>query len=182
MENVCVFFSYCISKHISGITGKESEMHKSKSPPVNLDKYLEGREHHYISYECGARKYGMSYWTFVRLCQELGANILIRKMVLVDMDIVDKYIEENCGDGLEKGENRMPKTRKPVENIDELIKEGKKKYVRLAEGAELYSVGIHTLEAWARDAKARRKVKGVVLINTEKIDAFLETFEDEEDY
>lgn len=51
----------------------------------------------------------------------------------------------------------------------------------MAEGAELYSVGIHTFEAWARDAKARRKVKGVVLVNTEKIDAFLETFE-EEDY
>ncbi|WP_330621478.1 DUF6462 family protein [Butyrivibrio sp.] len=157
-------------------------MHRTKSPPVNLDKYLEGKEHHYCSYEAGARKYGMAYWTFVRLCQEIGANIPLRKTALVDMDIVDKYIEENCGMESEKGEGEdMPRARKPVENLEELIREGKKKYVRMAEGAELYSVGIHTFEIWARDAKARRKVKGVVLVNTEKIDAFLETFE-EEDY
>ena len=176
------FSFFFISKYISGITGKEPEMHRTKSPPVNLDKYLEGKEHHYCRYEAGARKYGMAYWTFVRLCQEIGANIPLRKTALVDMDIVDKYIEENCGMESEKGEGEdMPRARKPVENLEELIREGKKKYVRMAEGAELYSVGIHTFEIWARDAKARRKVKGVVLVNTEKIDAFLETFE-EEDY
>lgn len=156
-------------------------MHRTKSPPVNLDKYLEGREHHYTSYEDGARKFGMAYWTFVRLCQEIGANIPLRKTSLVDMDVVEKYIEEQCREEPEKGDGEMPRGRKPVENLEDLIREGKKKYVRMAEGAELYSVGIHTFEAWARDAKARRKVKGVVLVNTEKIDAFLETFE-EEDY
>ena len=60
-------------------------MHRTKSPPVNLDKYLEGREHHYTSYEDGARKFGMAYWTFVRLCQEIGANIPLRKTSLVDI-------------------------------------------------------------------------------------------------
>lgn len=158
-------------------------MYNSKSPPVNLDKYLEGKKHHYISYEAGARKYGMAYWSFVRLCQEIGANIPLRKTSIVDMDIVEKYIESNCQLDMPRedmeGEEIMPKSRKPVENLQELVKEGKKKYVRLAEGAELYSVGIHTFEDWARDANARRKVKGVVLVNTEKIDAFLETFEEE---
>nr|WP_026496712.1 DUF6462 family protein [uncultured Butyrivibrio sp.] len=68
--------------------------------------------------------------------------------------------------------------RKLVDNIEELVKEGKKKYVRYAEGAELYSMGLHTFEQLAKDAKATRKVKGVVLCNTEKIDAFIESFEE----
>lgn len=155
-------------------------MHNSKSPPVNLDKYLEGREHHFTSYEDGARKYGMAYWSFVRLCQDIGANIPLRKKSIVDLDVVEKYIEEQCQMDSEEGENAdMPKSRKQVENLEELVKEGKKKYVRLAEGAELYSVGKHTFEQWSIDARARRKVKGVVLVNTEKIDEFLETFEEE---
>ena len=57
-------------------------------------------------------------------------------------------------------------------------KEGKKKYVRYAEGAELYSRGLHTFESLAKEAKATRKVKGVVLCNTEKIDAFIESFDE----
>ena len=156
-------------------------MRNSKSPPINLDEYLEGKEHHYISYESGARKYGMPYWSFVKMCQEIGANIPLRKTSIVDMDIVDRYIEENCQLDNEEGEKtEMPKSRKKVEDIENLVKDGKKKYVRIDEGAQLYSVGKHTFEKWALDAKARRKIKGVVLINTEKIDAFLEAFEEEE--
>ena len=37
----------------------------------------------------------------------------------------------------------MPKKRKKIDNIDELVNSSKKKYVRIAEGAELYSVGKH---------------------------------------
>jgi len=155
-------------------------MQKSKSPPINLDKYLQGKEHRYISYEDGARMYGMPYWGFVRLCQEIGANIPIRKTSIVDLDVVDKYIEKQCCIDEKKGDAQMPRERKQVENIEELVKEGKKKYVRIAEGAELYSVGKHTFEQWAIDAHARRKVKGVVMVNTEKIDEFIETFT--EDY
>ncbi|MCR5776135.1 MAG: hypothetical protein K6G84_01810 [Lachnospiraceae bacterium] len=154
-------------------------MRKSKSPPVNLDKYLSGREHRYISYEDGARMYGMPYWGFVRLCQEIGANIPLRKTSIVDLNIVDKYIDEQCCMDEKKGDSQMPRARKKVENIEEQVKEGKKKYVRIAEGAELYSVGKHTFEQWAIDAHARRKVKGVVMVNTEKIDEFLETFTEE---
>ncbi|WP_207640490.1 DUF6462 family protein [Butyrivibrio sp. AE3003] len=61
-----------------------------------------------------------------------------------------------------------------------MVNSGKKKYVRIAEGAELYSVGKHTFESWVEEAKAARRIKGVVLVNTDKIDAFIESFE--EDY
>ena len=38
--------------------------------------------------------------------------------------------------------------------VEEIVKEGKKKYVRYAEGAELYSMGRHTFEALAKEAQA----------------------------
>ncbi len=39
-------------------------------------------------------------------------------------------------------------------------------------------MGLHTFESLAKEAKATRKVKGVVLCNTEKIDAFIESFDE----
>ncbi|MBQ9301678.1 MAG: hypothetical protein IJ208_00905 [Butyrivibrio sp.] len=55
-----------------------------------------------------------------------------------------------------------------------------KKYVRLDEAAELYSVSEKTIEKWAADSKARLKVGGVVLYNTQKIDMFIENIGQEE--
>lgn len=150
-------------------------MKRSKPPPVNLDKYLEGRSRNYVTYEDGARMYGMTYWGFVRLCQEIGANIPLRKTSIVDTEIVEAYIEEHTLENEEEKE-KTEMARRKIEDLEDLVKLGKKKYVRIAEGAELYSVGIHTFEAWAKDAGAARKVKGVVLVNTEKIDKFIESF------
>ena len=53
--------------------------------------------------------------------------------------------------------------------------------MRYAEGAELYSMGLHSFQSLAKDAGATRKIKGIVLVNTEKVDEFIESFE-EEDY
>ena len=161
-------------------------MPKVKSPPVNLDQYLEGREHKYVSYEEGARMCGLPYWGFVKMAKEAEATWALRKTSMVDMNVVEKYIEENCVFEIketksEKKEGSDMKSRKRMEiqTMEELVGQGKKKYVRYAEGAELYSVGKHTFEKWAKDANAIRKVNGVVLVNTEKIDAFIEGFEEE---
>ncbi|WP_294241194.1 DUF6462 family protein [Pseudobutyrivibrio sp.] len=70
-------------------------MNRGKSPPINLDKYLVGKEHRYCTYNEGARLYCMNYWSFVTFCKEAGANFKLRKTALVDLNIVDKYIEEN---------------------------------------------------------------------------------------
>ena len=148
-------------------------MNRSKSPPVNLEKYLEGKRHRYCTYAQGARRYSMAYWSFVTIAKQAGANIKLRKTALVDLDVLDDYIERECN---EEREDEEMGRRKFVDNIDELVKEGKKKYVRYAEGAELYSMGLHTFQSLAKEAKATRKVKGVVLCNTEKIDAFIESF------
>ncbi|WP_242830348.1 DUF6462 family protein [Butyrivibrio sp. AE3009] len=152
-------------------------MNQANPPPIDLEKYLAGKKHRYCTYQNGARLYSMAYWSFVVMCKEAGANISLRKTALVDLDVLDKYIEENCNEDYESEDMDMTRRRK-IENLEEIVKEGKKKYVRYAEGAELYSMGRHTFEALAKEAQATRKVKGVVLCNTEKIDAFIESFKE----
>jgi len=38
----------------------------------------------------------MNYYSFVNLAKAAGANIQIKKKVIVDLDILEKYIEEQC--------------------------------------------------------------------------------------
>ena len=73
----------------------------------------------------------------------------------------------------------MAYARKEVPNMDHLLTGGKKKFVRYEEGAKLYSMGLHTFQQLAKDAKAVYHVKRVVLVNTELIDEYLESFRDE---
>lgn len=72
----------------------------------------------------------------------------------------------------------MPKSRiemKP-EVLKDLVRSGQKKFVRYEEGAALYSVGLHTFQEMAKEAGAVYHIKRVVLVNTEKIDQYLEHF------
>ena len=75
----------------------------------------------------------------------------------------------------------MPRERKKCtkEELEHLVGSGAKKYVRYEEGAKLYSMGLHTFQELAKDAKAVYHVKRVVLVNTELIDEYLENFRDE---
>ena len=57
----------------------------------------------------------------------------------------------------------------------------RKKFVRYAEGAELYSMGLTKFQELAKDAKACYKVNQLVLVNLEIIDKYLETFHIVED-
>ena len=41
----------------------------------------------------------MSYYTFINLAKEAGANLKIKKNVVVDLDILEKFIKENCVGG-----------------------------------------------------------------------------------
>ena len=51
-----------------------------------------------------------------------------------------------------------------------------KKFVRYGEGAQLYSMSLSTFEKLAKEAKAIYKYNKLVLVNTEKIDEYLELF------
>ena len=63
---------------------------------------------------------------------------------------------------------------------DQVRKRGKK-FVSYREGADLYSLGLHTFEKLAKDANAIYRVKGRVLINIEIIDEYMETFHEFDD-
>lgn len=84
---------------------EERERRRQLYRGPDLDKYASEKKKNYISYAEGARRYSMNYYTFVTLCKRSKANIRIRKSVVVDTDILDAYIEENCkgeGDGTDE--------------------------------------------------------------------------------
>ena len=66
----------------------------------------------------------------------------------------------------------MPKVRKEIPELERLVQTGRKKFVRYEEGAQLYSMGLHTFQQLAKDAKAVYHLKRVVLINTEILDEY----------
>ena len=67
---------------------------KKKRVP-DLEKYLEGKGRRFVNYAQGAKLYQLSYWSFVRVAKEAESNYPIRKTCIVDLDILDKYLEEH---------------------------------------------------------------------------------------
>ena len=63
--------------------------------PPDLEAYItEQKRHHYVTYGVGARAYSLNYWTFVRLAKEAGATWALRKTAVVDLKILDAYMDE----------------------------------------------------------------------------------------
>ena len=62
----------------------------------------------------------------------------------------------------------MPKVRKEIPELEKLVQVGRKKFVRYEEGVQLYTLGLHTFQELAKDAKAVYQVKRVVLVNSTK--------------
>lgn len=75
--------------------------------------------------------------------------------------------------------NTLPKNKgkKPLDND---VKITDKKYVRYKDGAERYSMGLHTFQELAKEANAIYRVRKIVLVNTEIFEEFLETFKEEQ--
>ena len=72
----------------------------------------------------------------------------------------------------------MPKPRKEIdkERMEKLMVGHRKTFVRYNEGAAIYSMGINTFKELAKEAGAIYRIKGIVLVNTERIDQYLENF------
>ena len=62
-----------------------------------------------------------------------------------------------------------------------VTKEQKKKFVRYAEGAEMYSMSLRKFQELAKEAGAIHKVGKMVLISCEILDNYLTTFRIEKD-
>ena len=153
-------------------------MKKRKTP--DLEKYLEGKKRRFVNYTQGAKIYKMSYWPFVRLAKKAEANYPIRKTAIVDLNILDDFLEGNPEVVSELKKSVMGNNRSKVPDLEKLVKGGRKKFVRYEEGAMLYSMGVHTFQQLAKDARAVYHVKRIVLVNLDLIDEYLEAFRDEE--
>ncbi len=70
----------------------------------------------------------------------------------------------------------MAHKRSEVLELEKMLQYGRKKFVRYDEGAKIYSMGLHSFQNLAKDAGAVYKIKGVVLVNTQAVDEYLETF------
>ena len=65
------------------------------------------------------------------------------------------------------------------EQLLEKIKDKKKKWVRVEEGAMLYSLGVNTFKELAKEANAIYHIKKIVLVNTDVLDEYMELYRDE---
>lgn len=68
-----------------------------EGPPnlPDLEKYLEGRARKFVNYKEGAEIYGIPYYSFVRLAKEAGANYTLRKSAVIDIDVIEAYLDEH---------------------------------------------------------------------------------------
>ncbi len=72
----------------------------------------------------------------------------------------------------------MAYKRSEYENMENLLTNGKKKFVKYEEGAAMYSMGKHSFMDLAKEAKAIYRIKRIVLVNTDIIEEYLENFRD----
>ena len=159
---------------------QERETKKSPRAP-DWDKYLNDENYHdFVTYAKGAKMYSLNYWTFVRLAKEAGASWPLRKTAVVDLLVLDEYMENNKREADQAGKGILMASRKNIYDMNEAVRKGKK-FMRIDEAKDFFSVGKHTVEKWAKDAKAVYKINGVKLVNIEKIERFLEAFVVEED-
>lgn len=82
---------------------RKKELLRTLRKGPDLDRYIEGKKRNFVSYAQGARMYSMNYYSFVTLAKAAGANIRIKKNVVIDLEMIEKYLENNCK-GME-GEN-----------------------------------------------------------------------------
>ena len=73
---------------------KKKERLRELQRGPDLEQYLEGRKRRFTTYAYGARMFSMNYYSFITLAKKAGASIQIKKKVIVDLDVLEKYIEE----------------------------------------------------------------------------------------
>ena len=149
---------------------------RSRAP--DLDKYIKKeKSHRYVTYYKGAQLYNMGYSLFVKMAKLAGANFPIRKTSIVDLNILDDYLE-NVARLQEKEEQEKEEKeammREEVEHLQELVECGAKKYIRLDEATKLYSIGLSTARKMAQESGAIYKVGGTVLIKVELFEKYIE--------
>ncbi|GEM_PF-861595 len=73
-----------------------------------------------------------------------------------------------------RGMSSDPAKQERIDQVLRSIPGGKKKWVRYDEGAILYSMGIQAFMDLAKEAKAIYRIRRIMLVNTEKLDEYIE--------
>lgn len=61
-----------------------------------------------------------------------------------------------------------------VEMLRIVVEAAQKRYISIAEGRMLYSLGVHTFEKLAKDSGARRVIGGRDLVNVQVLNEYIE--------
>ena len=61
-----------------------------------------------------------------------------------------------------------------VEMLRIVVEAAQKRYISIAAGRMLYSLGVHTFEKLAKDSGARRVIGGGVLVNVQVLNEYIE--------
>ena len=70
--------------------------HKAASFEVpELEKILAKKKKRYVGYEDGMALYSMGKISFRKLAQEAHALLRIKKIAIIDLDILDDYLEQH---------------------------------------------------------------------------------------
>lgn len=69
-----------------------------------------------------------------------------------------------------------PRAKMDKEELQELVNTGVKNYVKYDEGARLYSMGRNSFIKLAKEARAIYKVKGIALVNIQKVNHYIEEY------
>ena len=71
---------------------RKKELLRTLRRGPDLDRFIDEQKRNFVSYAQGARMYSMNYYSFVKLAKEAGANIRIKKNVVIDLELIDWII------------------------------------------------------------------------------------------
>ena len=69
---------------------RKKELLRTLRRGPDLDRFIDEQKRTFVSYAQGARMYSM------KLAKEAGANIRIKKNVVIDLELIEKFLENNC--------------------------------------------------------------------------------------
>ena len=72
---------------------RKKELLRTLRRGPDLDRFIDEKKRNFVSYAHGARMYSMHY---LKLAKEAGANIRIKKNVVIDLELIEMYLENNC--------------------------------------------------------------------------------------
>ena len=117
----------------------------------------------FIRYDEGTEIYSIGLTKLKDIARKANATYKINRLVLINMVILDKYLNEY-------------REAERVELTFDQEKVFPRKYIRYKDAVILYSIGDRTLRQLAKNAEVVRKVGGIAMINVADFERYLEQY------